>query len=146
MDRFAFRALTLLAGCHDGHLACKNWVVRYWRGYLSRARCEWFAYGPADATATPSSLASVKSRMFCQVLLEKGRSTDVVVVAVDRSNRSVITRLVCGGSVAANCAFGYIHCLCYLMRLIWVQKSSADSLLCQCITSGSCTVNTPCYV
>jgi len=26
------------------------------------ARCKWFAYGPADATATPSSLASLKSR------------------------------------------------------------------------------------
>ena len=25
--------------------------------------CKWFAYGPADATVTPSSLASVKSRM-----------------------------------------------------------------------------------
>ena len=39
------------------------WVVRYWRGYLSGARCKWFAYGPADATATPSSLAPVNSRM-----------------------------------------------------------------------------------
>jgi len=28
----------------------------------SGARCKWFAYGPADATATPSSLASLKSR------------------------------------------------------------------------------------
>ena len=31
--------------------ACKNWVVRCWRGYLSRARCR-VAYGAADATAT----------------------------------------------------------------------------------------------
>ena len=38
-------------------------MVRYWRGYLSGVRCKWFAYGPADATATPSSLARVKSRM-----------------------------------------------------------------------------------
>jgi len=37
----------------------KTWVVRYWLGYLSWARCRWFAYGPADATATPSSLASL---------------------------------------------------------------------------------------
>ena len=41
----------------------KNWVMGYWRGYLSGVWCKWFAYGPADATATPSSLASVKSRM-----------------------------------------------------------------------------------
>ena len=39
-----------------------NWVIRRWRGCLSEARCKWFAYGPADATATPWSLASLKSR------------------------------------------------------------------------------------
>ena len=61
---FAFNALTLLVGWQEGHLACKNWVVRYWHGYLSGARCRWFAYGPADATATASSLAPVKSRMI----------------------------------------------------------------------------------
>jgi len=38
-------------------------VVRCWHGYLSGARCKWFAYGPADATATSSSVAPVKSRL-----------------------------------------------------------------------------------
>ena len=38
--------------------------MSYWHGYLSGARCKWFAHGPADATATPSSLASLKSRMI----------------------------------------------------------------------------------
>ena len=56
----AFSALMLLAGWQEGHLAQ---VVRYWHGCLSGVRCKWFAYGPADATATPSSLAPVKSRM-----------------------------------------------------------------------------------
>jgi len=41
----------------------KNWVMGYWHGYLSGVWCKWFAYGPVDAAATPSSLASVKSRM-----------------------------------------------------------------------------------
>jgi len=44
------------------HILLSHWVMRYWRGYLSAARCKWFAYSPADATATPSSLASLKSR------------------------------------------------------------------------------------
>jgi len=58
-----FSALTLMVGRQEGHPgACKNWVVRYKRGYLSAARCKWFAYGQADATATQSSLAPVKSR------------------------------------------------------------------------------------
>jgi len=26
--------------------------------------CKWFAYGPADGTATTSSLASLKPRLF----------------------------------------------------------------------------------
>jgi len=38
-------------------------VVRYWHGYLSGMRVLVIAYGAADATATPSSLAPVKSRM-----------------------------------------------------------------------------------
>jgi len=49
------------------------WVFSCWCGYLSEARCKWFAYGPADATATPSCLASLKSRLvqpfWCQLTL-----------------------------------------------------------------------------
>jgi len=49
----------------------KNWVMRCWHGYLSGARCKCFAYNPADATATPSSLALLKSRLvellWCQL-------------------------------------------------------------------------------
>ena len=50
-------------GGRKGIRPVKNWVVMYWRGYLSGARCKRFAYDPADATATPSSLAAVKSIM-----------------------------------------------------------------------------------
>jgi len=50
-------------GGRKGIWSVKNWVARYWHGYLSRARCKWFAYGPADATATSSSVAPVKSIM-----------------------------------------------------------------------------------
>ena len=60
---YAFIALTLLVGWQEGHPACvKNWVVGCWHSYLSGARCR-LAYGPADATASHSSLASVKSRL-----------------------------------------------------------------------------------
>jgi len=33
--------------------AVKNWVMRCWHGYLSAARCKWFAYGPADFHCHP---------------------------------------------------------------------------------------------
>jgi len=74
----AFSALTLLSGRQEEHLACKNWVMSCWHGYLSGVRYRWFAYGPADGTTTPSSLVSWKSRLvwpfWCrltQVVLEK---------------------------------------------------------------------------
>ena len=38
-------------GDRKGIRPVKNWVVGYWHGYLSGARCR-LAYGPADATAT----------------------------------------------------------------------------------------------
>ena len=78
-------------GSRKGIWPVKTDWLRYWHGYLSAARCKWFAYGPVDVTATPSSLAPVKSRMvhlsgagFTRVVLEKrplnGRSVVVVVV------------------------------------------------------------------
>jgi len=35
----ALSALTLLVGHREGHLACKDRVMRCWRDYLSGARC-----------------------------------------------------------------------------------------------------------
>jgi len=66
-------------GGRKGTRPVKNKVVGSWRGYLSGVRCR-LAYGPADATATHMSLASVKSRLvlpyrywFTSVDPEKGR-------------------------------------------------------------------------
>jgi len=79
-DSTVFSALTLLVGHQEKHLACKNWVMRCWCGYLSGARCRLFAYGSDDATASPNptSLASFKSRLvllfwywLTQAVLEK---------------------------------------------------------------------------
>ena len=58
----AFSALSVLVGYREEHAAVKNCVLWCWCRYMSGARCKWFAYGPANATATPSSVASLKSR------------------------------------------------------------------------------------
>jgi len=62
----AFSALTLLAGRQEEHLACKNWVMRCWCGYLSAARCRFDYLHMVQLMPlypkTPSSPASVKSR------------------------------------------------------------------------------------
>jgi len=42
--------------------------VRYWRGYLSGARCKRFAYGAADATTNQTSVASLKPRIEKQAI------------------------------------------------------------------------------
>jgi len=56
----------LLVGRQEGHRACKKLSggILAWLSVWSEVQviCI-FAYGPADATATPSSLAPVKSRM-----------------------------------------------------------------------------------
>jgi len=39
----ACSALRLLVGRQEEHPACKNWVVRCWRIYLSGVRYKWFA-------------------------------------------------------------------------------------------------------
>jgi len=43
----AFSALTLLVGHQKEHLACKNWAMRCWCGYLSGARCRFFCIWPS---------------------------------------------------------------------------------------------------
>jgi len=50
-------------GIRKNILPVKDWVMRCWNGCLSGARCRWFAYDQADATATHSSRASLKYRM-----------------------------------------------------------------------------------
>jgi len=60
---YAFSSLMLFVGQQERHPAFKNWLVSYWCRYLSGVRYKWFAYGAADATATPLSLAPVKSEM-----------------------------------------------------------------------------------
>jgi len=59
---FAFSALTLLAGHQEEHLACKKLSdeVLSWLSVCSEVQM--ICICPADATATPSSLAQVKSR------------------------------------------------------------------------------------
>jgi len=62
------------------HLACKNWVMRCWCGYLPGARCRLFGYGPADATASQNPIISCLMQIqtgftflyqLTQVVLEK---------------------------------------------------------------------------
>jgi len=83
-------------GCRKSIWPVKTWVVRYWRGYLSAARCKWFAYGPADATATPSYLASSTSRMvlpfWCtHIVLKKGCSVGVCLCYICRSIHHIVS-------------------------------------------------------
>jgi len=54
--------LTLLVGHQEEHPACKksDELLAWSSDYIE---VQMIAYGPADATATPSSLASLKSRL-----------------------------------------------------------------------------------
>jgi len=72
---FPFNALILLVGHQEEHPGCKNWVIKCWHGYVSGARCEWFAYSSADGHchAVISYFISMQI-VWCwliQVVLEK---------------------------------------------------------------------------
>ena len=88
--RNAFSPLTLLVGWQEGHPAYKK-LVRYWRGYLSRARywvhivCIW----PSWCHCHSLSLGLIKSRLvipfwyqLTRVVLEKGSLSVCVCVCV----------------------------------------------------------------
>ena len=53
-------ALTLLVGWLESIWPVKNWVMGSWCGYLSGAKCNWFAYGPPDATTNPIITCIIK--------------------------------------------------------------------------------------
>ena len=73
-------------GGRKGIRPVKTWVMGCWHGYLSGAKCIWLAYGPADATATPSSLLQKIQNGLSfwyrptQVVLEKRPLNDCVCV------------------------------------------------------------------
>ena len=60
---FMLSVLDTWLGIRNSIWPVKIWVMWCWHGYLSAARCRWSAYCSANATATASSFASLKSRM-----------------------------------------------------------------------------------
>jgi len=104
----AFCAFTLLVGRQEEHPACKNWVMRCWCGYLSGARCRLFAYGPADATASPnpSSPASLKSRL---VLLFWYRPSQLVPEKRPWNGCSSCDGLITEWVSGEGCAVGHVR-------------------------------------
>jgi len=99
---YAFSALTLLVGHREEHAACKNWVMRCWCGHLSGARCRWFAYGPADATASQNPIVS------CLIYIQIG-FTSLVLAYPGCPAKEAVKRVQCSSSgTAAGC---YQWCL-----------------------------------
>jgi len=74
----------LLVGWQRRHPACKNWVVRYWRGYLCRARCKWCDCHPIISCSSKIQNGLPFWCRLTQVILEKrplnGSSVVVLVV------------------------------------------------------------------
>ena len=114
MTNNAFSALTVLAEHQKDTWPAKNWVVRCWRGDLSGVRCKWSAYGPANATATSSSLASLKSRLVQPFWC---RLTQVVL-------EEAVKRVFC----------------CSMATALWSRKPAAKCL----VTWTGCSWKYPC--
>jgi len=97
----AFSAVTLLVGHHEEHLACKNWAMRCWCGYLSGARCRLFAYGPADVTALSPQLHHLLPHLNPEWLPFWYWLTQVVL---EKRPLNVCSSIFCSTQ--------YIHCSC----------------------------------
>ena len=84
-----------MAGWQEGHPVCKNWVVRYWHGYLSGARCKWFTCAqlmPLPPNISCSSKIQNGALFWCQltqVVLEKRPLNGLVVVILDSDHFSI---------------------------------------------------------
>jgi len=99
----AFSALTLLVGRQEGHLACKNWAVWCWCGYLPGASSR-PAYGPVmplPLTVSCSRLVLPFWYQITRVVLDKEpfyvcvcvwqqtwRSTESSLIGLSTSTRS----------------------------------------------------------
>jgi len=78
----------LLVGRQEGHLACKNRVMRYWHCYLSGARfiCIWSGWCHCHPIIFSTSKIQNGLSFWCRLtqvaLVEKGCYTDVVGLVV----------------------------------------------------------------
>ena len=132
----------VLVGQQEGHPACKNWVVRYWRSYLSEARCKRFEFGPADATATPSSLAPVKSRMVYLSGASLPRLSCKLLLL--HPFNSLFSRTTCLERVANSRSSSYIlYASCLVVLSFLVLAESVRWL--NVFSSGECSVWTVWY-
>jgi len=100
-------------GGHGKRAVKRLWCDVMWCGmrrcYLSAARCKRFANGPSDATATPSSLASLKSRLVqpfqcrwlvnpgCVSVLPRAPGLDGCPLSFSKSKRLDTTSTCCTG-------------------------------------------------
>ena len=91
------------------------------------AKCKWFAYGPAGATATQSSLASFESRLvlpfWCQltqVVLEKRPLNECLsfLVTVLNSHFYVLQVVMCSGRIF----FMLLRLYCVTFVLVYLDS------------------------
>ena len=61
-------------GIRNSILPIKNWVMWCWCGCLSAAKCKWFAYGPADATAIHNLFIKIQNGSAYLLLVYPGCS------------------------------------------------------------------------
>ena len=114
----AFSALTLLVGRQEEHPVYKNWLMRWWCGYLSGARCRLFAYGPADASAIQKPYHLLPHINLDWFYLSNYRLTRVVL------EKRPLNR--CSSSSSDSVVYA---CLC-VWTLTWVRRHWHRCLAC----------------
>ena len=106
-------AFTLSTWHRDELLTCKkSWVLRCWCGRLSGVKCRSFAYGPADATASTLSLASLLSTICRSASRANGNWFDGFFHTDLRAVKITIKSVFQFDNFSTKCNI-YILCLCY---------------------------------
>jgi len=110
----AFYAVCLASGRPSGQ---KNWVIRCWRGYLSRARCKWFAHGRW------TSLCHCHPIILCFIKIQTGLT--FLVPAYPGCPRKDAIKQVSG---VLNCATdpNFMTFTLYISVCIWTSSTTCD--------------------
>ena len=135
-------------GGRKGIQPVKNWVVGYWRGYLTVARCR-LAYGPGGCHCYSLSLASVKSRLVFHLLYwltrvvpnigPLNRCVCVCTVAFTDDNAGDLYSTLKSSHRIHWCCFGRTGTL--WVTPMWTPATSILSLVWTCLLQGQMVVN-----
>ena len=132
-------------GVRKSMLPVKKWVMRCWHGNLSAARCRWFAYGPADATAI-SCFITIQTGLTILVPAYPGCPGKEARVGTGLTGHlslvNLLSRPCLYACVSVWVCCGVYVCLCVCVCVLWCVCLPVClcvcTLVCLCVCLSVC--------